>query len=107
MQDYNQDLIRSLAKSISDLKEKKVDPLLLREQELLMQIAKISNNETAHKAKEEFHSQKNVYDFNEYLYWLSKLVELFSLGIPQDTAFDLVWQAIIKRYQEPFSILNY
>lgn len=102
MQDHNQDLIRSLAKSISDLKEKKVDPLLLREQELLMQIAKILDNETAHKAKEEFHSSKNVYDFNDYLSWLSKLVDLLLYGVPQDTAFDLVWQAIIKRYQEPW-----
>lgn len=107
MQHHNQELVRSLAKSICDLKEKKADPLLLREQELLMQIAEISNNETAHKAKEEFHSQKNVYDFNDYLSWLSTLIDFLLCGVPQDTAFDLVWQAIIKRYQEPFSILNY
>lgn len=107
MLDINQELLNAIKKSFYDVKERKVNPRLIHEQDLLILISKITNNETAHKARELFHSSKNVYDFDDYLVWLSKLVDLLLDGTPPDKAFNTVRCSIIKKYREPLAIFNY
>lgn len=107
MQNIKQEQLHALAKSFCGLfKERPVSPQLAHEEELLMEIAKISDYETACKARDLFHSSKNVYDFNTYLYWLSELILILERGTSPDKAFDLVRSFIEAKYQEPLAIFK-
>lgn len=79
---------------------------LRREQELLMRIAVMTDSETAHKAQDFLHSSKNVYTFDDYLFGLSKLIDLLSCGTPTDKALDYIWASLVKAYQEPLAIFK-
>ncbi len=110
MQNTDKERLRTLSKSlfggVSPLAFIPGSPLnlrLRREQELLMQIAIITDSETACKARDSFHSSKNVYNFDDYLFWLSELIDLLSGNTPTDKAFDRIWASIVKTYQEPYN----
>lgn len=79
-----------------------------QEQELLIEIAAITDSETARKAQDLLHSSKNVYNFDDYLFWLSELIVLLLRGTPTDKAFDRIWASIVKTYyfQEPLAIFR-
>lgn len=113
MQGINKEQLNALTKSLLGelssfmvISRSPVDPKIVQEQDLLTQIACITNTETACKARDLFHSSKNVYDFNDYLFWLSKLNSLLLQGISPDKAFNIVRNSIIKRYQEPLAIFK-
>ena len=96
--------LNTLTKSIMTALSARPSPQIKREGDLLAEIAIITNTETALKARDLFCSTKNVYDFNDYLHWLSKLVDLLSQGMPPDKAFNIVHVSIFKKYHE---FLNY
>lgn len=100
MQDINQELLHTIAKSISKM-YLKPDSRILHEEELLLQIAHITDDKTSSKAKDMFHSSKNVYCFDDYLFWLSKLLDILLYGVPPDEAFAIVHESILRKYQEP------
>lgn len=108
MQEINKERLHTLTNMF--LSAISMDPeraaLLTQEEEFWAEIANITDTDTANKAIELFHPSKNVYDFNEYLYWLSKLVELFSLGIPPYKAFAKIRVSIVKAHYEPIAILK-
>lgn len=106
MQEIKEDQLRTLAKLIMNASSDRPSPQIEREQNLLAEIAQIADYETANKAKDMLHSTKNVYDFNDYLYWLSELEYILLQGIPTDKAFDQIWDSIVKTYQEPLAIFR-
>ena len=109
MQNHNQEHICTLAKSLSTLMtntQQRPNPQLTQEQDLLIQIANLSNNETALNAKDLFHPSKNVYDFKDYLSWLSYLERLLIDGTSTDEAFDTVRNSIDNKYQDTIAIFK-
>ena len=61
-----------------------------KEQELLQEIEKLTDVETAEAAADYFTSEKHAYSFDGYLYQLERLVTVLSAGIPAEQAFELV-----------------
>lgn len=106
MKNINPEQLDALTKSFMTALSARPNPKIEREQNLLVEIAKITDYETAYKAKDLLHSTKNVYDFNDYLYWLSELKSLLLCGVPTDKAFDHIWASIVKTYQEPLAIFR-
>lgn len=98
--------LNTLTKLVTTTLSERPSPQIEREQNLLAEIAKITDYETANKAKDLLHSTKNVYDFNDYLHWLSELKRLLLRGVPTDKAFDHIWAFIVKTYQEPLAIFR-
>lgn len=85
--------IKSLApfvEAIMTASSKKPDPQLAREKELLSMIIKITDNETANKARDLYHSQYHAYDFDTYLSLLLELCNLLESGVSENDAFQLI-----------------
>ena len=61
-----------------------------KERELLMEIAEISDLETAEKAADRYSSEKHPYSFGGYIYQLEKFKAILLAGIPAKAAFELV-----------------
>lgn len=106
MKSLNSEQLNALTKSLMTGLSARPSPQIEREQNLLAEIAQIVDYETANKAKDLLHSTKNVYDFNDYLHWLSELERLLQQGMPTDKAFDHIWASIVKTYQEPLAIFR-
>ncbi len=93
----NKQYIRELAKSII-VAASSPRPQLAQEEELLIMISKITDNETANKAKGLYHSQYHAYDFDTYLSLLSELCNLLLLGVTKDKAFKLIDKRVKRFY---------
>ncbi len=113
MQGINKEQLSTLTKSLLGgisplmvIPRAPADLKIVQEQDLLSQIANITNTETACKARDLFHSSKNVYDFNTYLFWLSELINILLRGTSPDEAFAIVRNSIDKKYQEPIAIFK-
>ncbi|MDF2842502.1 MAG: hypothetical protein K0R00_928 [Herbinix sp.] len=75
-----------------------------KENELLFDIAEITDIETAEAAKDLYDSSKHAYGFEGYLYQLTKLKTVLLAGVPANTALECVdscldAETIIKHYK--------
>lgn len=61
-----------------------------KENELLKNIAALSDYETAETAADIYAAEKHAYSFDGYLYQLLKLQEVLAAGIPADVAIEAV-----------------
>lgn len=100
--------ITELTKQIIAEASEQPNPALLQEEELLCIIRKITDDETANKARDSYHSKYHIYTFDTYLSLLSELCDHLSSGMTINDAFKLIDIRIrqICRKNSDFPILG-